>query len=134
MTEHTEQALLIMWAKRNESRWPELKWLSSSLNGIYIPGPRAIVNRIVNYMKSEGGFKKGIPDLSLPVARHGYHGLFIEMKRNDGGVVSKEQEEFMAFAADNNYLDKVCFGFDDARDTLEWYLEGRRTVIRKEHK
>lgn len=122
MSEHSEQALVISWANRLQDTYPELRWLHSSLNGIYIPAPRPVVSRIINHMKAEG-MKKGIPDLFLPVARHGYHGLFIEMKRDDGGAVSSEQKAFMKFAEEQGYLDKVCFGYEEAKDALEWYLK-----------
>ena len=120
--EHEEQVAVIGWAKAHEGKYPELAWLNSSLNGIVIPASPAIAGRIVNYMKSEGGFKKGYPDLFLPVARRGYHGLYIEMKRDETGVVSKEQKDFLAFAEEQGYYDKVCYGADDAIETIEWYL------------
>lgn len=42
--------------------------------------------QVVNF-KWEG-LKAGIPDLCLPVARRGYHALYIEMKRTAGGRLS----------------------------------------------
>jgi len=121
MSEHTEQAEVIQWAKDNEFIYPELRWLYSSLNGIVIPAPPMVRAKIINYMKAEG-MRNGIPDLFLPVARHGFHGLFVEMKRTDGGVISPEQKEFMEFAAAQGYLDKICYGCDEATEALEWYL------------
>ena len=32
------------------------------------------------HLKAQG-VRPGVPDLCVPVARHGYHGLYIEMKR-----------------------------------------------------
>jgi hypothetical protein len=122
MSEHSEQAMVIEWAMRHEGLYPELRWLHSSLNGIFIPGPKQVVYRIMNHMKAEG-MKRGVPDLFLPVARRGYHGLYIEMKRDDGGVLSDEQKEFLAFAEAQGYRDQVCYGYDDAVKELEWYLE-----------
>jgi len=122
MSEHSEQAKVIDWAKDHEYIYPELRWLHSSLNGIPIPGPRQTAYRIMNHMKAEG-MKRGVPDLFLPVARRGYHGLYIEMKRDDGGVLSDEQKEFLAFAELQGYRDQVCYGYDDAIKELEWYLE-----------
>lgn len=121
MSEHDQQVLVIQWAARHEGRWPELRWLHSSLNGIYIPASAATRVRIIRHMQAEG-MKKGIPDLCLPVARRGFHGLYIEMKRDDGGVLSKEQKEFMAFAEAQGYRDQVCYGYEDAVKELEWYL------------
>ena len=122
MSEHSQQAMVIEWAKRHEGRWPELWGLHSNLNGIFIPGPRKIAYKIINHMKAEGQ-KNGVPDLFLPVARRGYHGLFIEMKRDEKQTPRPEQVDFMQYAEEQGYLDKVCYGYDDAVDTLQWYLE-----------
>lgn len=124
MTEHTEQSLVISWALRHEDEYPELKWLHSSLNGIPIPAPATIRARIINHMKAEG-MKKGIPDLFLPVARRDYHGLYIEMKKDDGKV-RKEQSEFLDFAATQGYYGTVCYGYNEAVETLEWYLNDKK--------
>jgi hypothetical protein len=121
MSEHAEQSAVITWANMMTGAYPELRWLHSSLNGIVIPAPLAIRARIINAQKA-AGMKKGIPDLFLPVARHGYHGLFIEMKVNNNKP-TEEQKEFMAFAEEQGYLDKVCYGADEAIDALKWYLE-----------
>lgn len=130
MSEHSQQALVIAWAKDNEKRFPELRWLHSSLNGIFIPGPRHIVWRIMNTQRQEG-MKKGIPDLFLPAARRGYHGLYIEMKRDDSGVVSPEQKDFLEFAAEQGYRDQVCYGYIDAIKELEWYLSPVKPKVKK---
>lgn len=53
-------------------------------------------------LKREGA-RPGIPDLVIPYARKGYHGLYIEVKR-PGGVLSKQQKSFMRFLNDNGYL------------------------------
>ena len=124
MSEHSEQAAVIQWARINEFRYPELRWLYSSLNGIVIPAAPMTRAKIINHMKAEG-MKPGVPDLFLPVARRGYHGLFIEMKREDGGTVSPLQKEFMQFAEEQGYLDKVCYGCDEAMEALEWYMKGQ---------
>ena len=38
------------------------------------------------------GVKAGVPDICILLARHGYHGLWIEMKREKGGVLSEAQK------------------------------------------
>jgi hypothetical protein len=120
MSEHDEQATVIQWARYQEIRHPELYWLHSSLNGIVIPAPPATRARIINHMKAEG-MRKGIPDLFLPLARRGYHGLYIEMK-TDKGKLTVEQKDFLAYAEAAGYLDLACFGADEAIDQLKWYI------------
>jgi len=123
MSEHGEQSLVIAWANRHAEQYPVLRWLYSSLNGIFIPAPIHIRAKIINHMKAEG-MKKGVADLCLPMARHGFHGLYIEMKRNDGGVLSKEQKDFLAFLEQQGYYGAVCNGYNEAVDVLEWYIKG----------
>jgi len=120
VSEHDEQAAVIDWARRHEMRHPELYWLHSSLNGIVIPAPPATRARIINHMKAEG-MRKGVPDLSLPLARRGFHGMYIEMKA-ENGKLTPEQKDFMAYAEAAGYLDSVCFSADDAIDQLKWYI------------
>lgn len=74
-------------------------------------------------MKAEGA-RTGTPDLFLSVARCGYHGLFIEMKR-PGGVVSPDQAQMIALERAEGYCALVCFGFESARSTIEAYMTGR---------
>ena len=68
------------------------------------------------------GMKPGVPDIMLPVARGRYHGLFIEMKRRIGGRVSPEQRAWQKALLEEGYAVAVCKGFEEARETIEWYL------------
>lgn len=70
------------------------------------------------------GVKAGIPDMCLPVARGGYHGLYIELKRVKGGKVSEKQMQWINDLNAQGYLAKVCYGADDALETLKKYLRG----------
>ena len=38
------------------------------------------------------GVKAGVPDLHLPVARGGYHGLYIELKVGDNTTTKKQKD------------------------------------------
>lgn len=68
------------------------------------------------------GVKAGVPDIFLPVPRHEYHGMFIEMKRRQGGKISDHQEEWLESLADQGYAVKVCYGWEEAAEALEEYL------------
>lgn len=68
------------------------------------------------------GVTKGVPDLCIPFPRGIYHGLFIEMKRRKGGVVSPEQREICALLERNGYKVAVCKGSDEAIKTLDSYM------------
>ena len=73
-------------------------------------------------MKAEG-MRSGVPDLFLPVARKGYHGMFIELKRRRGGVVSKDQQQWIDDLREQGYHAIVCRGFDEAKEQLTEYLK-----------
>lgn len=66
--------------------------------------------------------KAGVPDLFLPVSRDGYHGLFIELKRQAGGRVSDEQKEWIQELRDQGYRVEVCKGWEAAAGVLKNYL------------
>ena len=73
--------------------------------------------------KREGG-AAGFPDLGIPYARKGHHGLFLELKRVSGGVVSPAQREWIDLLVSNGYLAVVCRGADEAIAIVEKYFDG----------
>lgn len=68
------------------------------------------------------GVKPGAPDLVLLVPRGGFHGLCIEMKRADGGVVSVAQKKMHALLIEQGYMVKICSGAVEAYTALEQYV------------
>nr|DAV31573.1 MAG TPA: Nuclease [Caudoviricetes sp.] len=114
-TEHIEQALLFKWATFSSGKYPELEYMFAIPNGGYRH------YRTAADLKSEG-VKSGVPDIMLPVARGGYYGLFIEMKRTSGGRVSESQQKFLKTLNDNGYLAVVCKGFEQAQEAILKYL------------
>lgn len=68
------------------------------------------------------GLKPGIPDIFLPVARHSYHGLFIEMK-SEKGRVRKNQKAWHDILTNQGYKVEVCRGCDQAVKVIQEYLE-----------
>ena len=110
--ETTEQIRLFDWAKRHERFIPELKLLHHIPNeGIRTNGP----------VLKAAGLKAGVPDVSLPVARRGFNGLYIEMKYGKNKP-TKEQEEVMAQLVEQGYKVCVCYSFEDAREVIRHYL------------
>lgn len=67
------------------------------------------------------GARKGMPDLHLPHPAHGYHSLYIEMKR-PGGKLSKDQEDCIADLALSNNNVQVCWSFEAAILNLAFWL------------
>ena len=94
---------------------PELGLLYAIPNG----GKRAIKTAIA--LKAQG-VKSGVPDMCLPVARGGYHGLYIELKRQKGGTVSETQKSWITALTEQGYKAVVCKGADEAIGTIKEYL------------
>lgn len=67
------------------------------------------------------GVKKGVPDLHLPVARGGYHSLYIEMKNETGRANDAQNWWLERLKLEGNYT-VVCHGWQSAVDILTWYL------------
>lgn len=115
-SEHEEQAALMRWAWLTESARPELRLLFAIPNGGH--RHRAVAVR----MKAEG-VRPGVPDLCLPVARGGWHGLFIELKTRRGRP-SRRQRGWITALRSNGYRVEICLGWERARAVIESYLDG----------
>jgi hypothetical protein len=107
-------------ARLGERKRPELRLLFAIPNA----GAGAQSGQ-AGKMKAEG-VKRGVPDLHLPVARNGYHGLFIEMKYGKG-TPSPEQKEWIADLREEGY--RVVPGWRGGKDAFispetckEWYV------------
>lgn len=116
--ESNEQQALVAWAKRHEEEWPELRML------YHIPNEGKRSRKTGARMKAEG-LKSGVPDICLPVARGGHHGLYIELKRRKDSKVTKEQLEWIADLVAQGYVAAVCRGCDEAISLITRYLTGR---------
>src|SRR5262250_643515 len=110
--ERPHQVALIKWVTTVRDLYPVLKLLYAIPNG----GDRDL--RVARKLKAEGVLS-GVADLCLPAARHGYHGLYIEMK-SDEGAATEEQKEFLRGISAEGYCAVIAQGVDEAKETLEW--------------
>lgn len=117
-TEHAEQCALFEWAATLAGRLPELRLLYAVPNGGFRHTTTA------GRLKAEG-VRAGVPDVCLPVARGGYHGLYVELKRRRGSTASSEQRQWLDNLAAEGYATRVCKGWNEAAQTIEAYLLGR---------
>lgn len=69
------------------------------------------------------GLSPGVPDICVPIARKGKHGLYIELKRKIGGTVSIAQRYWLDQLAKEGYMAIVAKGFDEAKNIVEDYLK-----------
>lgn len=113
--EDFEQELVIRWSIGQIDTWPELALLYHPANG----GKRS--KREAAKLKRMG-VKPGVPDLHLPIARGGFHGLYVEMKRLEGGRVSTEQKTWLAALHAAGHCVAVCEGHEQAIAVLRDYL------------
>ena len=111
--EAEEQKALFEWATAARGKYPELELLFHIPNG----GSRNMIEAV--NLKREG-VKKGVPDLFLPVARGKYHGLFIELKWGKNKP-SAEQVVWLKALIEQGYAVKVCWGWEEARETILAY-------------
>lgn len=116
--EHVEQVHLFQWAAWQSGKYPELDLMYAIPNGGYRNKKTAAE------LKAEG-VKSGVSDIFLPVARCKKHGLYIEMKRTEGGKLSKSQEKFIAGVKNQGYAAIVCFGFEKAKEIILQYLNNK---------
>lgn len=118
-SESQEQQTLFQWAAWASGKYPELETI------YHIPneGKRSLATG--SKLKAEG-LKAGFPDIGLPVAKRGYHGLYIEMKSQKGRM-SPEQKEWQKRLTKYGNLSIVCYGFEEARDAILWYLEPEKS-------
>ena len=74
-------------------------------------------------LKAEG-VVAGVPDIFLAVPRQGFHGLYVELKRQKGGSLESSQEDIIARLRQAGYRVEVCMGWWEAREVIENYLTG----------
>jgi hypothetical protein len=116
-TEHQEQVMLIKWCELNKTRYPGIDLIFAIPNG-------ANKSKVARAQFKAEGLKSGVPDLFLPIAKGGCHGLFIEMKRKKPrGSVSENQKTWLSALEQNGYKAHVCYGFEEAKQVIEDYLK-----------
>lgn len=121
-SEDGHQAALFCWAADSVGKYPQLEWLYAIPNG----GSRHIAEATKMVAT---GLRKGVPDICLPIKIKHYAGCYIELKiekrRNEkNGGISYEQTKWLLHLTAAGYYCQVCYGWEEAKDTLISYLEG----------
>ena len=119
-TEEREQIALIKWCKLVRLRHPP--YAGQPLLFYHIPngGHRNIFE---GAKLKRMGVSAGIPDLCIPMPFNGYHGLYIELKRREGGQVSEAQKCWLANLSALGYAVHVANGWDAARIAIMEYFD-----------
>jgi hypothetical protein len=112
-SEAQEQEAVIAWARCNSTRYPGCELL------FHVPNENA-------HHKVRQGVCAGVPDLLLPVARGGYHGLWLELKRADhSNHPSPAQHAWLTRLEAEGYRCVVAYGAAQAIEAITQYLETR---------
>lgn len=114
--EDVEQTSLFIWAAYNTGKWPELELMYHIPNG----GSR---NKAEAARLQAQGVRPGVPDICMPVARNGHHGLYIELKRQKGGRLTEKQKEWIDALLRQGYFACRCDGWEAASLIITQYLE-----------
>lgn len=108
------QEALFSWAAYRTEIMPELQYMYHVPNG----GKR---DKATAAVLKRQGVKAGVPDIMLPAARAGYHGLYIELKAGEN-TTTKKQKEWLEYLRQQGYYTAVCYGWQPAAQLIEQYL------------
>jgi hypothetical protein len=126
LKESDVQAQIIEWAKWvsfevGGKRVMLKNLIFANMNGTQIAGNAQQRARYVNAMKKRG-MMNGVSDLTIAVPRGKYHGMYLELKREKRGVVSDDQEKFIANMLAMGYYATVAKGYGPAIKSIADYL------------
>ena len=109
--EHRIQCGIVHWARLQ-------KLPVCILHAIPNGGQRHIV--VACKLKAEGQLA-GIPDLFLPLAAQGFHGLYIEVKKPKG-VLSQSQKTIFPMLEKQGYAIRIVRSVREGIDTIKRYV------------
>lgn len=119
--ETDEQKAVIAWVRTWGHKLDGIDMLHSIPNGAVLGNQRYNRFALIGKLKAEG-LTLGVPDLFLACPRHGYHGLYIEMKRRKGGILSEEQQSWLIRAGEEGYKTAICERAEEAIEVIQSYL------------
>jgi len=122
MTEQREQSQIITYIR---TQYPKVvAW--SDMSGIKLPIGLAVK---VKGLKTH----RGIPDIFIAEPRHGFSGLFIELKRTGEKLTKKsgewktehlqEQYDMLKMLRERNFAAVFAIGFDQAKLLIDTYMK-----------
>jgi hypothetical protein len=117
-TENANQAALFCYFQQNIDKYPLAQLLFAIPNG-------GLRDKVVAAKLKTTGVKAGVPDMFLPVARGDFHGLFIELKKDQKQPKSAAQDMWLNDLHNEGYECVLCFGWQHAVETIIQYLEHR---------
>lgn len=116
--------------KKSKNKQPEYELQKAVCKYLGIKHPKIFYNGSAGGMRTflsvarrmkATGYQAGFPDLFIYEARHGYHGLAIELKVK-GNYASPKQKKIINILQDKGYKAEICTGFDHVQRTIDEYL------------
>lgn len=117
--EDEHQTALTQWARMMRTQYPALRLYHHIPNGGL--RDKRTAARLIGQ-----GVHSGVPDVFIPAARGGYHGIYVELKTGDNRP-TPNQNEFMSGAMAEGYYCAVCYGWPCAAAVIEDYLQRDKT-------
>ena len=100
-------------------KWFRYQYPSAIIYAIPNGGQR---NAIVAAKLKAEGVLAGVPDVHIPIARKGFHSLYIEIKNGKKGVLSDRQKEVIDKLIAEGHKVVVCRSVDEFIKEVEEYL------------
>ena len=116
--ESIEHIKVFDWIKTNEEEYPVLKTI------FHCPSSFFGTNFSVIMWLKKLGFRRGIYDLIIPIAKHGYSGYWIEFKA-EKKKLSKDQvsiKELITQYSDNPTNFEIFYDADSCINSIKDYL------------
>lgn len=86
---------------------------------MHLPNEGKRTNKYGHHLK-QMGMMPGASDIFIALARHGYHGAWIEIKSEDGKL-TKAQDKFLKIMNKNGFYTHICRSIKDGIDIITWY-------------
>lgn len=127
--EHGEQSALFCWVNSADTRkeFPDLFNAAGRSKLFAVNNNAGTGDPIKGARAKMAGVQPGVADMLLPLARHGVHGLFIEMKQRKfkdkkGGGLQDVQVDFRAQCFADGFGYAVAYGWEEAAQIVRQYL------------
>lgn len=110
---HKEDQIQINVANYLRYQYPKALWFHPPNGGFRNPREGARFKQM--------GVLAGVSDILIFEQKQGYNGLAIELKA-EGGKVQPSQTEFINKLKCRNWNVQICYGFDEAKKTIDSYF------------
>lgn len=112
------QCALFNWAELVSAKYPVLRLLRGSMNGVHLTAAQA-------GKAKAAGMKKGEHDLTLLAPRGGYAGLSIELKHGKNKPTQDQLDYGDSLKAEGWHVAYIWDDWTKAADLIKRYLDGK---------